>query len=160
KFRLENPDLVKNAPSIAELSQNEVPRIANKFNQAINGLNSEAKKIIPKSSFLESSPTDQGGAFTKDEVMSTIDKARKELGGVYTPEAESASKTLAKLKGDLKKIRTTVSQNQVHDYIMDLDREIPWQKVWRAPETLTMTDNAMIDIRTSLDRILKDKNPA
>lgn len=151
-YKLENPGAVKSARDISEIASKDVPGIAKKFDQTIFDLNKKAKENLSTSVYLND------GAFTKDEIIGSIQKARKELGGVYTSESETASKTLAKLSSKLKKIRNTVSQNQVHDLIIDLDQEIPWKKVWRAPETLTREDEAMISVRTKLDGILKEKN--
>lgn len=157
-YKIEHPQSVQRAKDISEIASKDVPRIANKFDQAIEGLKSEAKKTLSTSRFLEITSTDRGGAFTKDEVLGAITTAKRKLGGVYTPEAEGASRVLSKVRGHLEKTRNTVSQNQVADLIDDLDREIPWDKVWRKPEDLTLTDKALIDTRTKLDGILKKKN--
>jgi len=169
--RYANPAAIRNAASTQELALNEVPRIANKFDQGISGLHTEAKKTLSTSRYLQEAQKsktsmgsilqpDKGGAFTKDEVLGAIASARKNLGGVYTPEAQSAANTLSKISGNLNKVRNTVSQNQVHDLIRDLDREIPWEKVRTNPQDLTLADNALIETRTKLDGILKKKNPA
>lgn len=157
-YKLENPRSIKTAKEITDIASSDVPRVANKFDQVISGLKSAAKEKLSTSSYIEKTATDAGGAFTKDEVLNSVTSARRKLGGVYTPEAENASKTLAKVGEKLRKIRNTVSQNQVADLIDDLDREIPWEKVWKKPEDLTLTDKALIDTRTGLDGILKTKN--
>lgn len=158
-YRMQNPSAVKNASDISQLASKDVTGMANKFDQAISGLHDEASKRLSTSRFLKASESDPGGAFTKDEVLGAIGTARKKLGGVYTPEAQSASNTLGRISDNLNKIRNTVSQNQVHDLIIDLDREIPWDKVWKAPEDLTLQDKALIDSRAKLDSLLKSKNP-
>lgn len=149
-------------PSILDASMEgaakDMPEVAGKFNQAISHISDIAKEKLSTSRFLEATGTDPGGAFTKDEVIGAVTNARKKLGGVYTPESESAAKVLDKIKGNFGKVRSTVSQNQVHDLIRDLDAEIPWTKVWKTPETLTATDEALIDARTGLDSMLKKKN--
>lgn len=157
-YKLENPHSIKTAKEITNIASSDVPRIANKFNQVIDGLKSEAKGTLSKSTYIEKTAQDAGGAFTKDEVIGSISSARRKLGGVYTPEAESASKTLSRIGEKLRKIRNTVSQNQVANLIDDIDREIPWEKVWKKPEDLTLTDKSLIDTRNNLDGILKTKN--
>lgn len=160
KYKMENPQAVDNAKPITEIASNDVIGAANKYDQAIEGLHGEAKKTLSTSRYIEPTQSDMGGAFTKDEVFGAIKGARRKLGGVYTPEAQAAANTLEKISENLNKIRNTVSQNQVHDLIMDLDREIPWDKVSRSPETLTLQDSALIDARNGLDTIIKNKNPA
>jgi len=157
-YKIENPKLVNQAKDITEIASKDVPQIANKFDQAISGLKSEANKRLSTSRYIEPTADDIGGAFTKDEIINAVGSARKKLGGVYTSEGESASRVLMKVKDNLNKIRSTVSQRQVADLIDDLDNEIPWDKVWKKPEDLTLTDKALIDIRTKLDGVLKTKN--
>ncbi len=157
-FRYDNPKLVQGASDLAPIASKDVPAMAGKFDQVVSGLNDVAKKTLSKSSFLEKTADDAGGAFTKEEVLGAVKNARTKMGGVYTPEAQTASKTLARISQNLKKIRNTVSQNQVHDLIMDLDNEIPWEKVQKAPESLTMQDNALISLRKGLDGLLKGRN--
>lgn len=159
-FRMKNPDVVRNAGSLSDIAANDAPAVANRFEQVIGDLHNQAAKTLSTSRYLEPSPTDPGGAFTKEEVLGALDTARKNLGGVYTPEAQTAARTLDNISENLNKIRSTVSQNQVHDLIVDLDREIPWDRVTRAPNDLTLQDNALIDARTKLDGLLKEKNPA
>lgn len=141
-----------------------LPKTVAKMNQAISAISDVAKGKLSKSRFIEPSVNyagvpDTGGAFTKDEVIGQIAKARKELGGVYTPESETASKVLNKIKSNLNKITTTVSQNHVSDLIGDLDAEINWDRVRRAPQDLTATEKSLVNARTYLDSMLKKKNP-
>lgn len=157
KYRMENPGL-PNSREISDIATSNVPQMAGKFDQVIKGLHGEAKKLLSRSRFIEPTAGDMGGAFTKDEVFGAIDYARKKLGGVYTSEGESAARTLSNISENLNKIRNTVSQNQVHDLIIDLDREIPWDRVNRSPENLTLQDKALIDARTRLDSMLKERN--
>jgi hypothetical protein len=149
--RYANPSIMS-GPTQSEIAQN-LPNIANKTNQVISGLSDAAKQKLSTSRYLSD------GAFTKDSILGSIQSARRELGGIYTPEAQAASNAMDKIGENLNKIRNTVSQNQVHDLISDLDREIPWDKVWKSPENMTLTDHALIDIRTKLDGLLKTSNP-
>ena len=155
-------------PSVLSATVEDVtrglPRIARKFDEKIKVLRSKAGKSLSTSRFLQPTNTpgavDAGGAFTKDEVFAATAKARRKLGGIYTDEGRAAEKTIGRIEENLGKIRNTVSQKQVHDLVGLLDDEIPWDKVWRAPETLTATDRALIDTRTALDAVLKGKNHA
>lgn len=152
KFKALNTKAVNTAPSLAEIASKEIPAIANKFDQILSGLKSEADKHLSTSRYL------QEGAFTKDEVINSVASARRKLGGVYTAESEMASRVLSKINNNLKKIRNTISQKQVKNLIDDVDNEIPWDRVWRTPQDLTMADKALIDVRTRLDGLLKKRN--
>ena len=136
-----------------------LPKIGNKFDAKISKMSGEAGKTLSTSSFIEPSTKDLGGAFTKDEVFSVVDKARENLGGIYGDETRRAAKALERLKEDFVKIRNTVSQKNVHDIAFKLDNEIPWDNVWNSPETVTPTDWALVDVRAGLDHMLKAKNP-
>lgn len=149
--RMENPEAIKQAGTVADVS-NSLPGVANKFNTVIGHLSDKADDVISTSKYLEE------GAFSKDEVMGSVEKARRNLGGIYTDESRSAEKVIKRIQEKFKRVRNTVSQNQVKTIIKDLDSEIPWTKVWKSPETLTATDRAMIDMRTNLDSALKAKN--
>lgn len=155
---LKDPFTIKSA-SMEGLAE-QMPQVANKFKAIIKETGAKAKAVLSTSRFIEPGANDAGGAFTKDEVMGIVASARRKLGGVYTDESKTASTTIKRIAENLKKIRNTVSQKQVHDLITDLDKEIPWDKVIRSPETVTATDKTLINLRTGLDGVLKDKNEA
>lgn len=137
-----------------------LPNVGRKFDLKIKELSKPARESLSSSRFIQPSPTDPGGAFTKDEVFSAVERARKKLGGTYGKEGRAAAKALENLKEDFAKLHNTVSQEQVHDVIFKLDDEINWDRVWNTPEDLTPTERAMVNSRSYLDRILKVKNTA
>lgn len=145
------PEVLK-APMVEELAQTKLPKVAESFDEIRRGLAEKAGKTLSTSRYLND------GAIPKTDILKTIDSVRKDLGGVYTPESQAAAKVLDKIKSNFGKLRTTVSQNNIHDIIKVLDKEIPWNKLWEAPETLTATDESLISLRTSYDEILKNSN--
>jgi hypothetical protein len=156
--RLENPAAFQAAPDVEHLPKT-LPGIADKFDHAISGLSDAAHEKLSTSSFLQPTANDAGGAFTKDQIIGTVDSARKSLGGAFGSDTQSAARALDNLGESLLAKRSTVSQNQVHDLIKQLDEEIPWDKVWRTPENLSATDHSLIEVRTKLDALLKEQNP-
>lgn len=147
--RMNDPKAIQEAGTIADVS-NTFPGIGNKFNKIIGHLSDKADQVISKST------TD---ALAKEDVMNAVQKARKNLGGIYTDEGRTAAKTLERVGNSFNRTRNAVTQNQVRGIIQNLDNEIPWTKVWKSPESLTASDHAMMDVRGELDSILKAKNP-
>jgi len=146
-----NPQLLE-SKTLEAIAANRIPEISSKFENIRTGLAAKAKEALSTSQYLEE------GAIPKTKILDSVKNVRKDLGGVYTSESKQAAKTLKNIEENFKKLRNTVSQNNLHELMQQLDNEIPWDKVWKSPETLTPTDNSLIALRTRFDSFLKDSN--
>ena len=146
-----NPKLLE-SKTIEQIASSRIPEIADKFENIKSGLHSKARKILSTSKYLDE------GAVSKSDLMASVRNVRKELGGIFTDEAASAAKVLKKVRINFNKLKNTVSQSNVKDLIEKLDKEISWDKLWKAPETLTTTDKSLIGLRTRMDAMLKKSN--
>lgn len=130
-----------------------MPEISSKLITVIKSLSKKASETLSTSKYLND------GAFTKDEILSLIKKSRRGIGGAFTKEGKQAVSALDNVYAQAeKKLRNTVSQSNVDDIIGKIDNEINWDKFWKAPETVTAEEKAMVRLRGVLSDSLKSKN--
>jgi hypothetical protein len=145
--RIANPTAFANAPELPELAEKTVPKIANSFDDKIGDLVDKAGETLSTSKYLND------GAFPKDDILATVQKARGGMGG-YSDDSAKAAKALDRVADRLKSAHGTVSQNQVHSIIKGIDADINWDN-----PAASATNEALVSVRRGLDAMLKEANP-
>lgn len=145
--RMQNPTGVKTAFTHSELADQMVNSVKN-LGETVSELSGEARKN------LRSSPFIQDGAIPKAKIAEAVKAARRDLGGVFSQESQAASKALKNVQGLFKKLRNTVSEQQVRDLVDQLDSDIDWSN-----PAASRTNEALVNARTRLDAMLKKQNP-
>ena len=145
--RLKNPNAVKTAFSHPELADQMVNSVKN-FKETLSGLAEDAHKTLRSSPYLED------GAIPKDQVLKAVKSAKNDIGGAWTADSKAAVGAIRSTLDTFKqKLKSTVSESQVKDLIKDLDNNINWGN-----PAATKSNEALIGIRTRLDKILKNQN--
>lgn len=144
--RMENPNAVKTAFSHADLADQMSGSVKN-LSETIKSLSDEASKTLSSSPYIED------GAIPKTKIAAAIKSARRDLGGVFSNDAQAASGALERVAGYYKKLKSTVSEAQVKDLIQQIDGDIDWKNV-----AANKTNKALAGVRTRLDAMLKSQN--
>lgn len=150
--RMENPAGVKTAFSHPELADQMTNSVKNLRDQ-VGQLDTKAYDTLSTSPFIEPTKGDVGRAVPKEVIGNAIKAARRDLGGVFSQDAEAASGALKNVVEYYKKLRNTVSETQVKDLIQQLDSDINWDN-----PNASRTNEALAGVRTRLDGILKSQN--
>lgn len=145
--RMKNPTATKTAFTHPELADQMVTSVKN-LRDTIGELDTKAIETLRSSPFIED------GAIPKAKIADAIKAARRDLGGVFSKEAESASGALGNVVKYYKKLRNTVSETQVKDLVQQLDADINWDD-----PAASRTNEALVGVRTRLDAMLKKQNP-
>jgi len=147
-----NPELLE-SKTVEAIASSDIPEVTRKFEIVRTELSKKGNELLSNSKYLAD------GAISKDSLISAIKSSKGKIGAKITPEEVSASNALDRIAESYKQKTNTISQKSLKNTIEKLDDKIPWEKVWKEPQSLTKTDKSFIDLRAKLDTLLKSKNP-
>lgn len=156
--RLARPTQVRTA--IAEgATETPYAPLADEVARAVNEVGEKARTGAAKAQdALSSSRYLNDRAIPKDDILKIVVREKSRLrtqGSVVGESKQSAMARLAKLEGQIKKLRgETVSEKNVKSLIKSLDPDINWKATENAP-----TNIALERVRYRLDAKLKKGNP-
>lgn len=130
-----------------------LPNTFGKMRQVASNVSDYADSLLSTSPYLED------GAISKDDILNVIKNVRSQFTG-RSDEGAQAVKTLEQWTENANNLRNTVSQNGLKEYIRDIDRDIPWDKIRFQPNYQpTLEESALMKLRGTLDDTLKTANP-
>lgn len=144
--KMKNPAPVDSAFTHPEIADHMVNSIKN-LKETVSQLDTEAMKTLRTSPFI------QDGAIPKTDIFDAIKSARRDLGGVFSEDAQKAAGALKRVSEKFKKLRSTVSEQQAKDLIQQLDADIDWSN-----PNASRTNEALVGVRARVDGLLKKQN--
>ena len=146
--RMENPEAIKNAASISDLSE-RLPSSIAKLSDKISEAEGNAWNT------LGTSGDSAAGALPKDTILNVIKGIRSELEPVLTTEDEKASTALGRLASSIDhKFGDTIPEFEMKDTLKALNRSVNWDN----PEA-GRTNDVLKAVKGSLNGMLKAQNP-